>query len=111
MAKTTDKFAAMIGFATRAGKIVYGLDGLKAAKNVRVLAVSDTASSNLKDGIISLGQKRKLPVIFAESLETVVGKNIKALGVTDENMAQAMIQYANDSDPRYRTQLVYGGNV
>ena len=46
-----DRFATMIGFAKRAGKIVYGFDCLKTAKRVAVLAVSDTASDNLKNGM------------------------------------------------------------
>ncbi|MCM1367451.1 MAG: hypothetical protein NC184_01375 [Roseburia sp.] len=108
--KTTDKFVAMIGFATRSGQIVYGLDALKTAKNVRVLAVSDTASDNLKDGISLLGRRLGIPVIHARSLEATVGKNVKALGVTNENMAQEMIRYA-DASPMYSTQSVYGGNV
>lgn len=110
MDKKMDKFVAMIGFAARSGQIVYGLDRLSAAKNIRVLAVSDTASDNLKDGISRLGRRLGVTVIYARSLETTVGKNVKALGVTNENMAQEMIRYADES-PMYGTQSVYGGNV
>ena len=98
-----DKFAAMIGFAKRAGKIVYGFDGLKTARHIELLAVSETASDNLKDGMARLAEKRALPLIYADALEAVVGNNVKALGITDKNMARAMLDYAASGAPHYRT--------
>ncbi len=98
-----DRFATMIGFAKRAGKIVYGFDCLKTAKRVAVLAVSDTASDNLKNGMTRLAEARELPLIYADALEAIVGNNVKALGITDKNMAQAMLEYAQSGAPHYRT--------
>lgn len=99
----TDKFAAMIGFAKRAGKIVYGFDSLKTARRVALLAVSETASDNLKNGMVRLAEKHGLPLIYADALETIVGNNVKALGITDKNMARAMLEYAQSGAPQYRT--------
>lgn len=111
MQKQTDKFASMIGFAKRAGKIVYGYDALKTAKRVSLLAVSETASDGLKRNMGLLGEKLDVPIIYADSLEAVVGGNTKALGITDANMAKAMIDYAKDGATRYRiNRTVYGGN-
>lgn len=99
----SDKFAAMIGFARRAGKIVYGYDGLKKARRLCVLAVSGTASDNLREGMERLAERLHLTLIYVDELERVVGNNVKALGVTDKSMADAMIEYARSGAPHYRT--------
>lgn len=98
---STDKFKTMIGFAKRAGKIVFGYDALVGAKGVRLVAVSDTASDNLKCGMERLAQSKGYTLVYASSLETIVGNNVKALGMTDENMAKAVIEYVSQGVPQY----------
>lgn len=98
-----DKFIAMIGFAKRAGKIVFGIDKLKVARGVKLLAVSDTASDNLSEEMRRLAQKRDLPLVVAAALEDTVGNNVKALGITDPNMASAMWDHATHA-PQYKTE-------
>ena len=90
---TTDKLISMIGFAKRSGKIVYGYDGLKKAKNVKMYAVSDTSSDNLKASMNALAAKTHTPIVRVCYLESIVGNNVKALGLTDENMARAAMEY------------------
>ncbi len=101
MEAKSDKFAAMLGFAIRAGKVVYGFDSLKKAKQIKLLAVSDGASDNLTDGMKRLAERFDKPLICVGALEENVGFNCKALGITDDNMAKAMIEYA-ETDRRYR---------
>ena len=98
MQGNTDKFVTMIGFAKRSGKIVYGYDNLKSARGIKLLAVSDTASINLAKDMRSLADKKNVPLVTAPALETIVGNNVKALGMTDGNMAQAAIGYAREAD-------------
>ena len=92
-----DTFVTMIGFAKRAGKIVYGYDSLVKARGVKLLAVSDTASDNLRSGMDALADKTGLPIVYAERLEDIVGKNIKALGLTDAGMVKAAVGYVTNS--------------
>ena len=91
----------MIGFGRRSGKIVYGLDNLKYAKNVRLLAVSDTASDNLKRNMERLADNGESPIITVVGLEEKVGSNVKALGLTDGNMAKAVVEYVGQGTPQY----------
>ena len=91
----------MIGFARRSGKIVYGLDSLKTAKNVKLLAVSDTASQNLKRNMDLIADKNEIPIVTAIQLEIAVGNNVKALGLTDGNMAKAITEYVSPETPKY----------
>ena len=92
-----DTFVTMIGFAKRAGKIVYGYDSLVKARGVKLLAVSDTASDNLRSDMDALADKKGLPVVYADGLEETVGKNVKALGLTDAGMVKAVIGFVTDS--------------
>ncbi len=97
-----DKFIAMVGFAKRAGKVVYGYDNLKTAKRVKLLAVSDSGSDNLKRGVKSLAERWSKPIVLVDGLENIVGNNCKAFGITDENMALAMMDYVKSGANGYR---------
>lgn len=96
-----DKFVTMIGFARRSGKIVYGLDSLKRSKNIKLLAVSDTASDNLKRNMERLADNSEIPIVLVERLESTVGNNVKALGLTDTNMAKAVAEYIGAGSTQY----------
>ncbi|MCX4313211.1 MAG: hypothetical protein OSJ83_05035 [Clostridia bacterium] len=94
----SDKFVTMIGFGKRAGKLVYGIDKLKTARGVKLIAVSDTASDNLRTETERLADRLKVCVVIAKEMETLVGNNVKALGFTDENMARAVVEYIDGGD-------------
>lgn len=96
-----DKFCSMIGFAKRAGKIIYGYDTLVSARRVKLYAVSTTASDKLKSNMKLLADKSSRPLVTANELENIVGNNCKALGITDENMAKAMLDCAKSDRSRY----------
>ncbi|MCH5165735.1 MAG: hypothetical protein J1G01_04980 [Clostridiales bacterium] len=101
----TDKFLTMIGFAKRAGKIIYGYDTLRKSKSVRLLAVSDTASQNLLSDMMCLAVNQGLPIVTAPKLEEAIGNNVKALGITDENMARAVVDYVTRGATKYKIKL------
>lgn len=100
-----DTFLAMIGFAKRAGAIVYGYDGLRTARGVRLIAVSDTASDNLKSDMARLADKRNIPIVYANSLEDKIGNNVKALGLTNADMSRAIVDYISGGDTPYEIKL------
>ncbi len=97
-----DKFAALIGFAKRAGKIVYGYDDLKSAKRIKLFVISDSVSSNVVDGLKRASLKTGAPLVAADMLEELIGGNCKALGITDKNMASGMLDYVRGEQSRYR---------
>lgn len=101
MVNNNDKFVSMIGFARRSGKIVYGLDSLKHAKNIKLLAVSDSASDNLVRNMERLADESEIPIVYAVGLERTVGNNVKALGLTDSNMAKAVAEYVEIGAAQY----------
>lgn len=101
MENNNDKFVTMIGFARRSGKIVYGLDSLKHTKNVKLLAVSDTASDNLVRNMERLADINEIPLVYAVGLELTMGNNVKALGLVDGNMAKAVAEYVESGAAQY----------
>lgn len=101
MENKQDKFVAMISFARRSGKIVYGLDSLKGARNIKLLAVSDTASDNLKRNMELIADRNEIPIVTAVQMENAVGNNVKALGLTDTNMAKAVVDYIENAATQY----------
>ena len=103
--KRGDKFLTMVGFAKRAGAIVLGYDSLRTAKGVRLIAVSDTASDNLKDDMERLADKRNIPIVYAPTLEDKVGGNVKALGITNSDMSRAITDYVSDGATQYGIRL------
>ena len=100
-----DKFLTMVGFAKRAGAIVLGYDSLRTAKGVRLIAVSDTASDNLKGDMERLADKRNIPIVYAPTLEDKVGGNVKALGITNSDMSRAITDYVSDGATQYGIRL------
>lgn len=96
----------MVGFAKRAGKIVYGYDSLRSARGVKLMAVSSTASDNLVGSMEALAQKKRCPLVTATALEDKIGNNVKALGLTDANMANAIEEYIVTGDNEY--SIKYG---
>lgn len=105
-----DKFVAILGFAKRAGKVVYGYDDLKNKVGIRLYAVSTSASQNLSEGMTRLAEKNKITLITVTDLELVVGGNCKALGITDASMSKGMLDYAAEHAPQYRVLPVIGGS-
>ncbi len=98
-----DKFAAMVGFARRAGKIVYGYDELKRDRKCKVLAVAASEQGNILSNMKSLSMRRGVPLVAVDNMSELVGNGCKAFGITDANMARAMLEYCGGgSSPRYK---------
>lgn len=76
-----------------------------------VLAVSDTASDNLMRNMALLSEKSNVPLVVAPALENSVGNNVKALGLIDRNMAQAVIEYVQGGETKYTIRYGNGGNA
>ncbi len=100
-AMESDKFAAMLGFAKRAGKIVIGYDALRTAKRIKILSVDSAASKSLTENMENLAHRLGVPLVYAEGLETLVGDRCMAVGVTDANMAREMEKFVGSGAPQY----------
>lgn len=90
----SQKIKAYLGFARRAGKLVLGVNAVKAARGRVYLLVADSSASlNTKKEIISLGKKFSCPVVEVGELELLTGKALcKLAAVCEENLARAILQ-------------------
>ena len=95
----TDKIESLIGFAVKAGKIIYGIDNIETMHKKRFLIVacnslSERSLNHLKD----YAQNKRLPMIrFKNKLleEAIHKENCKVIAITDKQMSQAIMQYIN----------------
>jgi Ribosomal protein HS6-type (S12/L30/L7a) len=91
----TSKIASYIGFAARAGKIIFGADLItKRGKRHKVIVLCDTASDNTKKQLSAYADKTGTPL--RTLMDITVGDilkrpNCKAIAVTDESLANAII--------------------
>lgn len=87
------KVGAYLGFARRAGKLVLGVNAIKAVKGrVYLLAVSESAAPNTLKEIEGLKRRFSCPAVTVEDLEGLVGKpNCKLAAVREEHLAAAIL--------------------
>lgn len=95
-----DKIESLLGFAVKAGKLVYGADSLETTRT-RVYAVftCSTASENTRQKVRKLTSAKRIPMVITKNeLQYIVSrKNCKVIGVTDRQMAEAMLARVNES--------------
>ena len=89
-----NKIISYIGFAIKSNKVVAGQTPLKRSKeNLKLILVCNTATENLTNLAKNLSIKHGCEYIKLntklEELSNI--KNIKIIGITDENLAKAII--------------------
>ncbi|MCI8413183.1 MAG: hypothetical protein HFE47_03710 [Clostridia bacterium] len=95
-----DKIDSLLGFAVKAGKILYGADSLQSAKkNYYVIFVCGTTAENTRKKVFSLAEERRVPILLSENeLQYAVSRaNCKVLAVTDKQMATAMLAASGEN--------------
>ncbi len=105
------KLALMIGLCARAGKLIYGCDGVCAALAekkrsktpylvLEATGVSENTHKRLSDKCAYYNVRKEILPIDPEELAHATGKVgglIAALAVTDEQMSRAVISFLPES--------------
>ena len=89
------KIENYLGFAIKAGKLLYGIDNVEASKKRKyLLIICKTASENLVKSAYRYAEKNNIPIIQAERVleEMIYKSNCKLIAVQDSNLAKAMIE-------------------
>ena len=89
------KIVSYLGFAQKSNNFIKGQKALKTAeKKIFLIMVCVTATQNLKDLAKNLKEKFKCAVIYLNTnLKELTNLNdIKIIGITDENLANAIIK-------------------
>ena len=90
-----NKIISYIGFALKSNKLIAGQTPLKRTKEkLHLILVCSTGSENLINLAKNLAVKHSCEFIVTKpELETLTNiKNIKIIGITDENLSKAIIQ-------------------
>lgn len=88
------KAESLIGFAVKAGKILYGLDNIKAAHTgIHLIIYSTDASEKTQKEIKYQAKEKGLPLVESQkSIEEIVYKGgIKAVAIKDRQMSRAIL--------------------
>ena len=90
-----NKIISYIGFANRSNNLVIGQTPIKrCTKQLYLILVCNTASDNLKNLAKNTAIKHKCDVIITKpNLSELANlKDIKIIGLTDENLSKAIIE-------------------
>lgn len=90
--------AGLLGLARRAGRLVVGANGVRAAlkrDEVAVVVVAGDRSDRTEDKVVRLARARGVPVVpgpAADEMGRLLGRTtVQAVGVTDEHLAQGIL--------------------
>lgn len=91
-----NKLSKYVGFAVRAGQVLWGSDLIMEKKRKRkLILLSSTASENLRDKIAAYAEETGSKLIILEdgyTLEDILKRNTKALAITNKDLADAIIR-------------------
>ena len=89
-----DKTAALIGFAIKAGKVVFGTDAiLRYRKKMPLIVVCRTLADNATDKIIRYAERSTVVVSEREEVATLTHRQgCKAIAITDKQMSEAILK-------------------
>ena len=105
------KVSAYLGFCIRSRKILFGVDNVeKQRKNVFLLMADEKISENSLKIMIKAKDKFACPLLITKSGELgelIYRPTVKAVGITDKNLASAILSVAN-SESQFK--FYSGGN-
>ena len=95
MSNVKDKIFSYLGFAKKAGKMKAGVNAVATLKGrVPLIVLCDSASENTKKDALSLAKKYRSTLVLSvgHTVEELINKeNCKVVAVTDESLANAII--------------------
>ncbi|HPD02240.1 MAG TPA: hypothetical protein P5161_06045 [Eubacteriales bacterium] len=87
------KITAYIGFAKKAGKIVWGIDAITEKKRSYPLILIDNAASDRLKKDAEKYAGGNIPLVYLDGLsELCRSENVKAAAITDKELSRAILQ-------------------
>ena len=97
----TDKVESILGFAVRAGKVIYGIDNIEHLRKKRyVMLICNSLSERSVKKCIAVADSGRIPLLQIKNklLEEIVHKpNCKAVAIGDKQITQAKLKFRNDN--------------
>jgi ribosomal protein L7Ae-like RNA K-turn-binding protein len=89
-----EKYESLLGFAIKAGKIVFGVDNIIKAKKACLIIVCSSLKENSVSKILNSSSPNRTIYRYNLVLEQLLHKEgIKAVAITDKQMATAIEKY------------------
>lgn len=93
-----NKLEALLGFAVKSGKIVFGFDNLcETRKNVKMVIYSPTTNDKVKQKLALLCQHKNWKLVESiENMEDLIHRdNCKVVGLLDVSIVSAILKLDN----------------
>lgn len=99
------KVLGLLGLATKAGKIAFGIESCKEAilkKKAKLVIVAEDAAKRTRQNVMELCEKENIPCIEFGTIEEIsksIGKNNKAvIAIKEKGFSLAIIKIINGGD-------------
>ena len=93
-----EKIKTYIGFAVRSGKIIFGTDNLLGQRKVPKIILTDPGlGDNSREKLMRYAERKGIFIAVAKIGEYLPGRNCKALGMTEPNLAEAVKKELKES--------------
>jgi len=92
------KIETMIGFAIKAGKIIFGAERIVLNKTAKLIIICASLADNSKKKLLEKLSKKQQVIISKNLLEDIVFKtNCKAIAISDTNFVKAILQSLDEN--------------
>lgn len=93
-----EKIKTYIGFAVKSGKIIFGTDNLlEQRKHPKIILIDPTLSDNSREKLIRHAERKGIFTAVTTLDEYLPGRNCKAVGITETNLAEAVKKELKES--------------
>ena len=94
----SEKVKTYIGFAVKAGKIIFGTDNLLEKKqHPKIILTDPSLSDNSREKLKGYAEKKGIDLMVLPISEYFPGRNCKAVGITEPNLAEAVKKELKES--------------
>lgn len=93
-----NKLKSYLGFAIKSRSIVFGIENIAKAKQIKLVLISNKLTQSGKNKILNLCEKKNLKYINIdeELFDEIIQKaGIKIVAITDKNLSDAIIKELN----------------
>lgn len=98
-----DKLLTLLGFATRARKIIFGTNACAVSikhRKVKLVIIAGDISENSEEKILRICENGKVPyikILDRDTISAAVGKDNKTvLGIVDDNFSKKILEYVEE---------------
>ena len=93
-----NKLKSYLGFALKSKSIIFGIDNIVKAKQIKLVLISNKITETGKNKVLNLCEKKNLKYTIIDGMlfdEIIQNSGIKIVAITDKNLSDAIIKELN----------------